>query len=1231
MINRLSVRMLAVTLLLGAVAIPASAQVTTGTILGTVLDQQGGAIPGASVTLVSESQGTKSAPAVTSATGDFLFANVRPDTYTVEITLPAFKTLKRSGVSVSPGTRAALGNLTLEVGGTSEVVDVRGEAPLIQSTTGERSFTVATDAVTSLPIATRSFAEFINLAPGVIDGNRAGDSSSTGGGSNNFMMDGVTTMDPGSNRLMMAVNVESISQVKVLTSNYQAEYGRSSGLQVTAVTRSGTNRFRGSVYDVERNSDWNANSKTNILNGDPKTTTRQRDWGYSIGGPIGAPGGQNKLFFFYSHEFQPRSTGNQVTRHRMPTALERIGDFSQTTDNNGNPFPYIRDPRLSGVCSSTDTTACFRDGGVLGRIPADRLYQTGLNILNRYPMPNLTDIPAGQSYNFEITRPTQSITSWQPVVKIDYQPWQSLRASFKYAAWGQPNDVVLGSLPGFNDTQMNNPVVPLWAASVNYSLNATTFIEATFGHTQSTQAGCALTGGGANFCTSGFPVNPVSSRAETGLLGLPSLFPDASIIDPNYYGYGALNSLNPINWDGSRLLLPPNFSFGGRVANAPPNNSYPGFANRTSTDDLSISLTKLMGRHTIKTGFYQQHAVKQQNQGSPFGTINFQNDTNNPLDAQFGYANAALGIFSSFAQTSRFIEGNWVYNNIEAFVQDNWKVTGRLTLDYGVRFVHQQPQYETAGQASNFFPDQWSLAAAPLLYVPGCANGAATCSGANRQAKNPATGQFLGPNSTLAIGAVVPGSGNPTNGLLLAGRDIEETAYLWPTIGVAPRFGLAWDLTGEQRIVLRGGGGLFYDRPSGNSVFSQILNPPILENVTVRYGELQTLGSAGLSAAAPAPPPSLSVFEYDAKLPSSTQWNGGMQMELPWAVALDVSYVGQHGFNIVQPVNINAVDYGAAFLAKNQDPTVAPSTTPGGSALSQDLMRAIRGYSTINQNIGYQRRTFHSIQVSFNRRLRNGLSFGFNDVIGLYDRSNLAPRLQHADDGTFSVRSDQAEAERLLGGNNPRAHVMKANFVWDLPDLHSSTGAMRAVALVINDWQLSGIWTGATGTAYTVSASYQNGGSNINVTGSPDYAPRIIIVGDPGNGCSSDPYRQFTVEAFEGPMVGSVGLESGNDYLRGCFSSVLDLSIQRTIRLGGGRNVQLRVDMFNAPNQAGITGRNTSISYPNPNNRTQVQNSPYDANGNLIPSRSLPRGAGVGVATGYQNARSIQAQVRFSF
>ena len=245
MIRRLSVgAWIWAVLLLGAGPGPVFAQINTGTVLGTVKDAQGGVIPGATVTLISEARGTRSAPVVTNENGDFVFANVSADTYTIEVVLESFKTSQRSGIAVSPGARIAVGTLALEVGGASETVVVKGETPQVQSTSGERSFSVTTAEVTNLPIATRNFADLINLTPGVVNGNRAGDSPSTGGGSNNFMMDGVSTMEPGSNRLMIAVNVESISEVKVLTSSYQAEYGRSSGLQVTAVTKSGSNQFQ---------------------------------------------------------------------------------------------------------------------------------------------------------------------------------------------------------------------------------------------------------------------------------------------------------------------------------------------------------------------------------------------------------------------------------------------------------------------------------------------------------------------------------------------------------------------------------------------------------------------------------------------------------------------------------------------------------------------------------------------------------------------------------------------------------------------------------------------------------------------------------------------------------------------------------------------------------------------------------------------------------------------------
>ena len=384
-----------------ASVVPASAQLTTGTLTGTLKDAQGGVVPGATVTLTSEGKGTQLSPAFTNANGDFVIANVPPDTYTIQVTMEGFKPIKRSGISISAGDRVGIGTLIIELGGLTESVTVQAESPLVQTQSGERSFTVATKSVENLPIANRSFVSLASLAPGVTGTSRVGDRSSTGGGNSNVMMDGISTMDTGSNSVLLQMNVESIAEVKVLVSNYQAEYGRSSGIQISAVTKSGTNRFRGSAYDVMRKDSWNENSRTNLLNGDPKTKLNEKDLGYSIGGPIGKPGGNNKLFFFYAHEYAPRTAGGDTVRFRFPTALERAGDFSQSLDNNGNLFPYVKDPLNSSPCAAGNTAGCFQSGGVIGRIPADRLYQTGLNILKLYPAPNV----AATQYNYELVRP----------------------------------------------------------------------------------------------------------------------------------------------------------------------------------------------------------------------------------------------------------------------------------------------------------------------------------------------------------------------------------------------------------------------------------------------------------------------------------------------------------------------------------------------------------------------------------------------------------------------------------------------------------------------------------------------------------------------------------------------------------------------------------------------------------------------------------------------------------
>jgi len=1252
---------------------PALAQITTGNVSGIVRDPQGGVIPGATVVLISETRGTKSAPTTTNETGLYVFPNVTPDTYTIEVTLDAFKTVRRNGIAVSGADRVGIAPITLEPGTLVESVTVVAQSPLVQTQSGERSYAVTSAQIDNLPVARNNFTSMTAFTPGVVQvGASAGGTRIGGAGQNNIMMDGISAMDTGNNGQMLNMNVDAIGEVKILTQGYQAEFGRSSGLQITAVTKSGTNQFRGSAYDIQTNSDWDSNSWVNIKNGDPKVKQSTKTLGYTLGGPVGRPGGTNKLFFFYSHEYRPVTTainGGNPIRIRVPTAAERAGDFSQTRDNTGALFNFIKDPTSTAACGPTSTAGCFQAGGVLGRIPADRLYNTGIALLNRYPMPNVTQT-AGLNYNYEVPAPTVDNLTQQPSIRVDYQLSSAFRVTGKYSGQRARRLVTPGTIAGFNDVLNPYPYITNYGVTVNYTLNNSTYLEGTYGFIRNQLAGGASIGATG---TGGMLVTDSSNRL-TSLPGFPLFYKDAGVVDQRYYAFGVLNDLSPVWWDGTRINLPPAFGWGSRIqGNAgvgalpgPPNQVFPGFLNINRTQDVAVSLTKVWGPHTSKAGFYNNHSFKAQNTGAGGvpnlgfqGYVNFGNDTNNALDTGFGFANAAVGVFQQYLQQSSLIEGSMIYNNTEFYLQDNWKVNPRLTLDYGIRFTRQQPQYDQFLQMSNFFADQWSLGAAPLLYVAGCNNGATVCSGNARNAVDPRTGQILtavgAANTAAAIGTVIPGSGSLTNGIKKAGDGIADTSYVWPTLAAAPRFGLAYDLTGNQTFIFRGGGGLFYDRPDGNTVFSMPGNPPISTSQDLRNGQLQTLGG-GLS---PVGVPALITFQYDAKLPSSWQWQGGVQMALPWSTALDVSYVGNHGFNRLRAfqggtngsVDLNAVDIGAAYLPKNQDPTLGTSTVPGASAYTSNLLRAFRGLSNVNEQETRFWDEYHGLQFSVNRRFRDGLAFGTNYNLGLSLKGNtgLQLRLQHAADGTISVRSDQADYEKLNENLALQRHVIKSFAVWDIPNVPSGWGTIARQ--ILNDWQLSGVLTAgsafqpgalqANGSTqanpannsngrYDITYQYQNNGAAVNLTGSPDYNARIVFIGDPGSGCSDNQYKQFNTAAVTGPTYGSVGLESGRFLMGACPDHTVDLAIARNIRLGGNRNVQFRLDIFNAFNTVIYNNRVSEVIYRSPTDLTIV-NSQYLPDGTLDPNRLTPRTAGFGAATSAQPLRNLQLQVRFQF
>jgi len=237
--------------------------------------------------------------------------------------------------------------------------------------------------------------------------------------------------------------------------------------------------------------------------------------------------------------------------------------------------------------------------------------------------------------------------------------------------------------------------------------------------------------------------------------------------------------------------------------------------------------------------------------------------------------------------------------------------------------------------------------------------------------------------------------------------------------------------------------------------------------------------------------------------------------------------------------------------------------------------------------------------------------------------------LQHAADGSFSVREDQAVFNDLMKNQGLQRHVVKANFIWDLPNWNAQ-GASRFAAMVVNDWQLSGVFTGGSGARYDITYQYQNNGQNVNLTGSPDYPARVVINGDTGSGCTDDRFKQFATTAFTGPLPGSVGLESGRHYMIGCADHTMDLAIARRFSLGGGGTGQFRVELFNAFDTVVYNARNTTLQLVSPTNQS-IRNSQYLADGTVDPNRLKTTAAGFGAVTGAQPLRTVQMQFRFAF
>jgi len=718
------------------------------------------------------------------------------------------------------------------------------------------------------------------------------------------------------------------------------------------------------------------------------------------------------------------------------------------------------------------------------------------------------------------------------------------------------------------------------------------------------------------------------NKNALGIAGFPLLFPNANQIPEGSYAADLLKGTT--GWiENGMINLPPSLSFGSRIANQPPNynvGTFGGaacggcaaspFVNINRTQDFSTSVTKVMGRHTGKAGFYFTHSRKAQSAfGNPSGRVDFGNSTSNPFDSGFGYANALLGIYTTYTQSAAYLVPDWVYNNAEWYAQDNWRVNNRLTVDLGMRFYWIEPQYDKLQLTANFLPDKFDPASAPRLYYPAVVNGTRVgldrVSGATVQA--------------AYIGRLVPNTGNSMNGLFAAGQGIDKHLYQNNGVLYSPRFGFAYDLSGDQRRVIRGGMGVFYNRERGDTVYQLVTNPPKSTQVSLNFGKLQDITPGVTTVIAP---PALSGFNYNGPIPTTVPWNVGFQTMLPWASTLDVSYVGSHSFNQTQLRNINAPVYGAAFDAANQDPTIgagcsgcaAKSATPGANALSVDFLRPYQGYGDILMVEQTAYSTYHSLQTSFNRRFSKGLAFGVNYTLG--KAMGTSSQDLPAAGSIGAPRNDaNQKAANYMRLDYDRRHTLVANFVWAMPGVSN-----RTLGAIVNDWQLSGVFTTGSGAPYTISYSIP-GVSAQNLTGAVGLeSARVVINGDTGSGCSSDPYQQFNTGSFTIPSTGSVGLESGLNYMNGCADRTMNLSLSRNVPVGKGRAIAFRIDMFNAFNSVIYTGRGTTLNVVSLTNPTPT-NLARDAAGNQIPANIR----GFGAVTNVANARSVQLTARFTF
>ena len=1066
-------------LALAALALAGSyafAQTTTGTLLGAVVDPGDAAVPAARVELVNIATGAVVAT-TTGAEGLFRFNSLVPATYNLTVT-PAsgFKTYTQANIEVTANEIRDLGKITLALGAITEKVTVSATATPVQTGSSENSKLIDPNQLANITLKGRDLFGMLVTIPGVgftstgpgdtTNENTVGRVRINGApyASANFTVDGITDLDTGSNGTShYAPNMDSIAEMRVLTSNYQAEYGRNMSGTISVVTKGGSQEFHGSAWANKRHEMFNAKNFFNNYNGQQKSVYRFFVWGYSIGGPVYIPKLFNtqkrKLFFFWSQEYTKQKPATLSGYANMPTAAQRAGDFSGYTDGNGVPVA-LTDPTTGNPVPNNNIA------GLAALNPAAA--KAGQAILNFLPLPNICGQPgvdpshcvqdaqfASQRYqrnyywSYNETHPRRNDT-----VRVDYNVTSKLTSWFRYI-----NDFDRDTTATFGEVKnAQGQLAPLaidhpnpghgYGVGITYTISPTLVNEFTFGKSYNTWDYYAHD----------------QSQIDRSQMGNPPSFINFAT-DPNFQA--DQNKSRPTLSPGSQnfQIGIPDISFGGgqepnEASYSSPCSAQCPYTNWNDIYSFNDTISKVWGKHNVKAGLYYERTGKvEQNQfaSAYLGSYNFASSSAMPNNTQDGYANAFLGQFNSYNEGGRVV-GNYWFTDVEAFIQDNWRVSRRVTIDVGVRFYHQLPTENLDYNTTEWVRTSYNPAQAMRLYYPGCTVSTATraCPTANQIAIDPVTGY----TTYFALaGTFVPASAggygaNPTPapGMERATNNNPNLPLsLWNVRSVIPafRFGIAWDVFGNGKTAIRTGFGQFYNLSSTQNSQNFSGNPPDIYNRAVYYSSVDKIPSLASSAGITPITPGGTVG--DQKVPGTINGSFMIQQKIGFGTVLETAYV----FNLSRHRSItrqlNAVPMYAEYNPANYNPNVAylpPNTN--GKNLNDNYFRPLPGLGALTYIDYAGSSSYNSLQVTvrrnFTQHLSYGLAYTWSKTMTAYGASEFPTQSPYFPDKF-----------RNYGPlYQPTPHVLSFNYVYEVPNLGQRMN-MRPLGWVTDHWTISGI------------------------------------------------------------------------------------------------------------------------------------------------------------------------------